>query len=41
MAKRLTMVNGDARDADRACEACETAVLPPAYEYCPYCGADL
>jgi len=40
MAKRLTVTNGDVHDR-QSCEDCDIAGLPPAYEYCPYCGSDL
>jgi RNA polymerase subunit RPABC4/transcription elongation factor Spt4 len=38
--KRLQVTNGEVHDAV-PCEDCDTAVLPPAYEFCPYCGDEL
>lgn len=40
MAKRLTVSNGEIRDAERYCEECG-ADLASTDDYCPNCGAQL
>ena len=40
MTKELTMTNGDVRDVEERCPACNESVKN-AYEYCPWCGVEL
>jgi len=40
--KRLSIQNGDVvDDPAQTCPGCPTADLPPGYNYCPWCGAEL
>lgn len=38
---RLQWDNGRIRDADKACDECDTAGLAPVFNYCPFCGSEL